>query len=124
MKSVRIILAITLLLLWTSICFAENWEYMKNGVYLDLDSVQKTQVDYNTIIKCKTKHNANDGGYGLDNILINIDNKTLCFQLMVFYNSNGKETLRLTHNPKNNDEWRPYEDDDEIGAIVKRVQSL
>lgn len=117
-------LVITMLLLWTSICFAENWEQIRGSIYLDSDSVQKTQVDYNTIIKCVIKYDHKDDGYSLSNTLINIDNKTCCFQLIISYDNNGKEEHRFINNPKNSNEWSPYEDDSEIGAIAKRVQSL
>ena len=84
-----------------------------------MNSIRTIQVDYDEIIKFKQKTLNKANEYSYDTVMINKDNKTIFYQCIEDYSTDGKLISKQERNPKDKNLWFNWSED--TYEILKRV---
>jgi hypothetical protein len=118
----KLIFTFLLLFAFGTTCYAAQWIQYGENQYYDRDSIRHMQVDYDSILKIKTKSPFKNGGYSLNTYLINEDNLMYTISVYEDYDSNGNLTNKVNSDPKDKSTWLDGTNSKAIQELLKRAK--
>ena len=123
-RTTMIMIATMVIMLWTSIGFADpQWEPINPAIPIetyDVNNVKHLTVGYDEFIKINIRDLMADNSYILSTMLLNVDTKETCMTIMVFYDKDGKVTLTTNRDPKDRSGW--LAGDKSTNEIIRRAK--